>query len=331
MNSASLDGYSAVRDGGAGLLDLSTRGRLVVAGSEAVMFLNGLITNDIKTLGDGNWMTAAFPNVQGRLLAVVRIINRQGDFLIDTEMATREKVLHLLDRFTMAGDFRVTDVTDQTATLSLQGSGAAQIVRSLFGADAATINASHVWQGAFAAAEVTIIRATHSGEDGFDLFVDRKDLDTLRDELIKAGAQPVGAESAEVLRLEAGLPRYGIDMDETTIVTETNLEHAVSYTKGCYVGQEIIVRIKHRGHVAKKITGILSESETVFEPNTKILSRDDKEIGWVSSSVFSPRLGRAIALGYVKYDYLAPGTEVKIGGTAGAVAELPLVHGSWGK
>ena len=115
-----LSKYSAVRDGGAGLLDLSSRGRILVSGSEAVMFLNGLITNDMKTLAANSWMLAAFPNVQGRLLAVVRILNREDGFLIDTEEATQQKVVHLLDRFTLAGDFRVTDLTGQTVCYSLQ-------------------------------------------------------------------------------------------------------------------------------------------------------------------------------------------------------------------
>src|SRR5437867_11505640 len=105
--------YSAVRDGGAGLIDLSPRGRIVVGGLEAVMFLNGLITNDMKTLAANSWMPAAFTNVQGRLLAVVRVINLGDGFLIDTESTTRSKVLELLNRFTLAGDFRVTDATDE--------------------------------------------------------------------------------------------------------------------------------------------------------------------------------------------------------------------------
>jgi folate-binding protein YgfZ len=134
------------------------------------------------------------------------------------------------------------------------------------------------------------------------------------------------------LRIEAGIPRYGVDMDETTIVTETNLDDAVSFTKGCYLGQEIIIRIKHRGHVAKKISGILVDGATV-SAGSKLLSEDSKEIGRVTSSTFSPRLERIIAMGYVKYDYLTPGTKVSVttdnGETGGVVASLPMVRGSW--
>jgi folate-binding protein YgfZ len=123
-------------------------------------------------------------------------------------------------------------------------------------------------------------------------------------------------------------------MDETTIVTETNLEDAVSFTKGCYVGQEIIIRIKHRGHVAKKLTGVVFENQVVLESGAKLLSVEDKEIGRVTSSTVSPRLGgRTVALGYVKYDYLAPHSGVTVSAThdvvTGEIAELPLVRGSW--
>jgi folate-binding protein YgfZ len=136
-----------------------------------------------------------------------------------------------------------------------------------------------------------------------------------------------------MLRIEAGQPRYGIDMDETHIVTEANLDEAVSYTKGCYIGQEIIARIKYRGHVAKKLVGLNFDRAVKLEDAAKIRSVDDKEIGRITSSTLSPYLGRTIALGYVKYDYIAPGTEVKIASEAkefaARVTELPFVRGSW--
>jgi folate-binding protein YgfZ len=325
--------YSAVRDGGAGLIDLSARGRILVSGSEAVMFLNGLITNDIKTLELSSWMPAAFANVQGRLLAAVRIIHREDGFLIDTEDSTREAVMKLIERFTLAGDFKVTDMTGETAELSVQGRAAREMIAKVFGAHAADLQFQKCLSLDFAGANVTLIRATHTAEDGFDLFVDRDDLTTLCEALTKAGAQSISDETFETLRIEAGIPRYGIDMDENNVVTETNLDDAVSFTKGCYIGQEIIVRIKHRGHVAKKLTGIVLRDANAAPRAAKISSTDGKEIGRITSSTFSPALKRAIALGYVKYDYLASGTAVKIaaadGEADGVVAELPFVRGSW--
>src|SRR5215813_6108683 len=322
--------YKAVRDGGAGLIDLSKRGRILVSGSEAVMFLNGLITNDMKTLDANSWMTAAFPNVQGRLLAVVRILHRLDGFLLDTEQATRQKVVHLLDRFTLAGDFRVTDVSELTSMFSLQGRQAADIVRTTFGEGAAGTERHCISVAQLGSADVTLIRATHTAEDGFDLLVSAQDSGELHQALSKAGALLVDDETTEILRIEAGIPTYGVDMDESTVVTETNLDDAVSFTKGCYLGQEIIVRIKHRGHVAKRLTGIICEGHADIEGGVKILSIDDKEIGRVTSSAFSPELNRTIALGYVKYDYLTPGTKVKVSNEISAeVAQLPFVRGTW--
>jgi folate-binding protein YgfZ len=324
--------YSAVRDGGAGLIDLSNRGRLLISGSEAVMFLNGLITNDMKALAVNTWMPAAFANVQGRLLAVVRVIHRQDGFLIDTEDVTHDTVLKTLERFTLAGDFHVTDLTNETVSLSVQGKSAGSIIKTVF-SDHSAVERREVAMAKLANGhQVTIIRATHTAEDGFDLFVDMNDARELRESLMKAGAQDVSSETLETLRIEAGIPRYGIDMDETTVVTEANLDEAVSFSKGCYLGQEIIVRIKHRGHVAKKLTGLIL-GEVELEPGAKVLSADDKEIGRVTSATFSPQLDRIVALGYLKYDYLAPGTKVEVfageAKIAAGVTELPFIRGSW--
>ena len=224
--------YSAVRDGGAGLLDLSSRGRILVSGSEAVTFLNGLITNDMKTLAPSSWMMAAFPNVRGRLLAVVRIVHGEDGFLIDTEAVTHQKLVQLLDRFTLAGDFRVADLTNQISCLSIQGKSAATVVSKLLDSPL-NISGKQACKVEIKQFDMTIIRATHTGEDGFDLFADVSMAGALRQELINAGAETVSETTAEILRIEAGIASYGVDMDESTIVTETNLDDAVSFTKGC--------------------------------------------------------------------------------------------------
>jgi folate-binding protein YgfZ len=322
-------GYAEVRDGGAGLIDLSERGRIRVSGSEAVMFLNGLITNDMKTLVKHRWMPAAFPTVQGRLIGAVRVI-RAADplFLIDTDAASREGVLNTISRFTMAGDFHVTDVTAQTSLFSVQGKQAAAISEKVLRAGLYDLPRYYVvdivWQDSI----VTILRTTHTSEDGFDIVVETDKAAELRQALEQAGAQPVSEETREILRVEAGIARFGQDMDETNVVTETNLDDAVSFTKGCYVGQEIIVRIKHRGHVAKKLTGLRFEMDRRIEPGT-ILKAEGKEIGRVTSTAVSPKVG-SIGLGYVRYEYLDAGTKVFVDDEISAtVTELPFIRGSW--
>jgi folate-binding protein YgfZ len=332
--------YEAVRAGdGAGLVDLSARARIEVSGAESVQFLNGLITNDVKTLLPGAWMLAAFPNVQGRLLAHARVA-RPGEevsFLIDTEPVTHEKVFQTLERFTLAGDFRVKDVTGETAQLSLQGAGARAIIESALGRAFAQTGqreqAVAVVSWRDDARQVVVLHATHTGEDGYDLVCASEAAADLWDALVKAGARPVGFEAFEVLRVEAGEPRHGVDVTDTNVVLEAGQDEAVSYTKGCYIGQEIIARIHWRGHVAKRLAGLVLEDEREPGADAKVRTTDGKEIGRITSHVFSPRLGRRIALVILKYDYLQPDTQVSI--VAGEeergarVAELPFVRGSW--
>jgi len=306
--------YEAVREGGAGIIDLSAlRGRIRVSGSEATMFLNGLITNDVKTLAENRWMPAVFPTVQGRLIGAVRVIRGSDpSFLIDTETASHEAVLKTISRFTLAGDFKVFDVTDETALLSVQGQGAAAILDEVFQIGTSDLPDKGVAQITWQDFPVTILRASHTAEDGFDALVDVSRKAELQQALETAGAQPVGEDTFEILRVEAAIARFGRDMDETNVVPETNLDDAISFTKGCYVGQEIIVRIKHRGHVAKKLTGLRFETDQQVEPGAVIRSVENQEIGRVTSAVISPKLG-SIGLGYVRYEQLAEGTRVVVG------------------
>ena len=315
--------YEAVRDGGAGLIDLSAqRGRIRVSGSEATMFLNGLITNDVKNLAQNRWMPAVFPTVQGRLIGAVRVIRANDpSLLIDTETASHEAVLKTISRFTLAGDFKVSDVTAETALLTLQGQGAAEILQKVFDHGVSDLPENGVGETTWQNFAVTIIRASHTGEDGFDLVIDLSHAPELQKALESAGAQPIGADTFEILRVEAGIARFGVDMDETNVVPETNLDDAVSFTKGCYVGQEIIVRIKHRGHPAKKLTGLRFETDQQIEPGAIIRSQENQEIGRVTSAVISPRLG-SIGLGYVRYEYLADGTHVVVGDGIDAIVGM---------
>ena len=305
-------GYTAVRNGGAGLIDLSERGRIRVSGSEATMFLNGLVTNDVKSLAENRWMPAVFPTVQGRLIGAVRIARVKDGFLIDTERASHDAVLKTISRFTMAGDFKVADLTDESAIVSLQGKRAAEVVEKVFNTNVADLPRNGVSEHE----GVTIIRATHTSEDGFDLVFDATRAAEMRQALLDAGATTVDQETFEILRIEAGIARFGRDMDETNVIPELNLDDAVSYTKGCYVGQEIIVRIKHRGHPAKKLVGL--KADRPMEPGAI-----------VTSAAVSPTVG-SIGLGYVRYESIEPGTNVVVDDDVNAtVTELPFIRGSW--
>jgi aminomethyltransferase len=303
-----------------------------VTGAEAMMFLNGLVTNDIKTLSENRWMPAVFPNVQGRMLAAVRIARTTDGYLIDTESATHDRVLKTIERFTLAGDFKVTDLTDSTTMMTVQGKTAKEVVEKIE-SEANALDQNGAREIQWRDQPLTLMRATHTAEDGFDLIVPTENSTALWDNLVEARAHPTGYDAFEKLGIEAGIPRFGRDMDETNVVTETNLDDAISYTKGCYLGQEIIVRIKHRGHVAKKLSGLVFDSEVAIEPAAPVRSEAGAEIGRITSATFSPTLGRTVALAYVKFEFLNAGNTVKVVSASGPVAAsvfgLPFVRGSW--
>ncbi|HKZ02877.1 MAG TPA: aminomethyltransferase family protein [Pyrinomonadaceae bacterium] len=333
--------YAAVRSGGAGLLDLSGRGRVRVSGSEAISFLNGLITNDMKTLDEGRWMPAIFPNVQGRFIASVRVMrlrNEKGDkgdvpnFLLDTEPETHNQLLKSIERFTLAGDFHVSDLTIDTTHFSVQGRNSIECLRDL-GVPGEIHQGRSVATVTLNGSNLTLVHSTHTGEDGYDLIIDKSQGPSVWEMLVARGAKPVGSDALETLRIEAGIPRYSVDIDESMVVSETNLDEAVSFTKGCYVGQEIIARIRYRGHVAKKLTGLVLDERREIPRGTRLTSADGKEVGNVTSSTFSPALERTIGLALIRYQFMSPGTRLALetgdNKVHSTVAALPFVSASW--
>ncbi|HXG84338.1 MAG TPA: glycine cleavage T C-terminal barrel domain-containing protein [Pyrinomonadaceae bacterium] len=291
------DEYKTFRENGYKQL---RRGLIEVSGKEAVQFLNGLITNDAAKLADGAQMEAAFPNAQGRLLALVRVLRRGDKFLFETEEATREKVFQNLFRFTYAGDFFVADLSDDYRYFEVQS--------SRFKVQTSDFIAFQNVKSA-------------------DYFVTKEAAENFKVDLQNSGAIEISDELYEILRIENGKPLYNVDMDETTIVPEIGLPDVISYNKGCYIGQEIIARIHFRGHVAKSLTGLIFENENAeIKPNDEIKSADGKNAGRVTSITFSPALEKIIALAFVRYDYLAEGTPLKIDDFTATVKDLPFVE-----
>jgi aminomethyltransferase len=271
-----------------------------VRGAEAVQFLDGMITNDMKILEDGARMLAAFPNAHGRLLAVVRVVRAGDRFLIETEEVTRQKVFDNLFRFSMAGDFFVEDLSEEYRYIKVYDRSFIPITPPFIEFDA---------------------------NDGAEYFVHADDATDFIGELTYFDAVKITDSLYETLRIESGIPLYGVDMDENTIVPEIGLEDMISYTKGCYIGQEIIARIHFRGHVAKQLTGVIASSDdaTALAPGQELMSKEGKSAGRITSVTISPKLHKAIGLAYVRYDYLANGTELLNGDTQVKVASLPFL------
>jgi folate-binding protein YgfZ len=301
--------YEHIRSGGCGFYE-QPRGLIAVWGKEAVQFLNGMITNDVAKLEDGGQMLAAFPNAQGRLLALVRVLRHGDRFLFETEEATHETLYNNLFRFTFAGDFFVEELSEGFSYFEIFGPNN----------DVYNPHVGEKFAGAFAlesAAGAAYFIPNELANDFRRFLSDENGCLTITDELY------------ETLRIESGIPRYGVDMDETTIVPELGLEGLISYNKGCYIGQEIIARIHFRGHIAKQLTGlILSVPPAVAGGDfsaAELKSTEGKNAGRITSVTYSPGLEKSIALAYVRYDYVADGTELKNAESVAVVQSLPFI------
>jgi folate-binding protein YgfZ len=329
--------YNAIRDG-AGLLDFSAAAKLHISGKNAVPFLNGLVSNDVKTLDAGDGVLAAFPTLQGKLSALARIYNTGTQLLMELDSINREKIFQNLARFIPAGDFFVSDVSDQFALLSLQGPRAADLIERLTDLPFPNPERRKISERSIAYVPIRVASHSRCGEIGFDLFTAAESGPKLR-ELILArggdfGVREVSPEAFEIARIESGVPREGVDAGENYILLESDLDAAVSYTKGCYLGQEVIARIHWRGQPAKRLRGLLVEAGGPPPPGAEIWPLDRKEdgkkIGEVTSSTHSFALDRPIALGYVHRYYLDPGTrftlkqgDAEVG--RAELAELPFI------
>jgi folate-binding protein YgfZ len=307
--------YDAIRHGIA-VVDLSSTGKLQLSGKNAVQFLNGLVSNDVKALGAGDGALAAFPNLQGKLVALCRIYNTGSFLLIELEAVNREKIFKNLSRFVAAGEFFVADVSDKYGLISMQGPRSAELIESLTGHTPQHIPYK-VWENNIAGSNALIAVNSRCGEIGFDLFIPAESVSVVRETILSRGREfgpieAVGQEAFEIARIEAGIPRDGIDAGEAYIILESELNEAVSYTKGCYLGQEVIARIHWRGQPAKRLRGLLVDAERAPHPGATLFAGDGKKTGEITSSTYSIGLDRLIALAYVHRYYLNPGTEFAV-------------------
>lgn len=323
--------YQAVRTN-VGIIDLSYRGRIEVSGKNRVQFLQGLVSNDVKTLQPGNGVYAAFLNITGRILSDCFIYAREDSILIDTPPAARERVYLNLDKFSPAGDFNVTDFTEATSLLTIQGPTAQRILASAGAGAVINLKELQLTETEINGRKLIVLKNSRTGETGFDLFMSNENTLPVFEALLSAGAEPVGLDAYNVLRLEAGIPEYSIDMDENIIALEAGLERAISYTKGCYLGQETIAKIHHRGknQTAKKLAGLILEGNILPKAGNKIFNKDNREVGYITSAVESLHLHKPIAFAYLKRDNFTPGThhQVDINGQKvnAEVVQMPFYH-----
>ncbi len=318
-------GYAAAL-AGAGVIDRRARGRIVVSGADRRAYLQGLFTNDIAALTPGTGCYTCYLTAQGRMISDLWVFELGDVLLLTLPAETKDVVLAKLDQLIFSEDVQLGDVSAAFGALAVVGPDAAAVVSTVVtglsaGALLALGDGGNI-RAMFRGQPAIVLRSGDLGASGFEVLVDGTQTDALAAALRAAGAEAVSAEAAEVLRIEAGIPRFGVDMDEETIPLEAGIEgRAISLTKGCYVGQEVIIRVLHRGHgkVARKLVGITLESGAAPSAGAPI-TVDGRSVGRITSATLSPARGVPIALGYVHREFAAPGTAVLVVETPGVVA-----------
>jgi folate-binding protein YgfZ len=310
-----------------GVLDLSVRGRLCLVGNDRATFLHGQVTSDIKRLKPGQGGYSALVTNKGRMQSDLNVWNLGDELLLDFEPGLTALVTERLQKFIVADDVQIVDVAPLYGLLSVQGPRAAEAVRTLdwFPEIPATPFTSGRVDDA-TLGQVYLMNRPRLASAGFDLFVPTASLGAVFDRLILAAKQQgggvCGGDAFEVARVEAGVPRFGADLDDSVLPPEAGLDAtAVSYQKGCYIGQEVLNRIRSIGHVNRKLVSLrFPAGVTPLPSKGDKLFRDGKEVGTITSAVNSLKWGAPLALGYVRREHLEPGTELTL--ASGAVVRV---------
>ena len=301
----------------AGVWDLSFRGRICLTGADRVRLLNGQVTNDVKRLQPGQGCYAALVTAKGKVQADLHIHALPDELLLDFEPGLTQALQERFDHYIVADDVQFIDAAPYYGLISVQGPLAAEVVGALgLEVEIPSIRGSSVKAAVLDVGDLYVVRNPRLGSDGVDLYVPMDGLGMVFDKTVAAararGGGPTGWQAAEVARIEAGIPRFGVDMDETNLAPEAGLEaSAISYSKGCYIGQEVIARIRTYGQVAKALRGLWLPADLPALPaKGDKLVLDGKEVGYITSATASPRWRQNIALGYVRKECNKPGTHL---------------------
>ena len=313
----------------AAVVERAGTGWIQLSGADRRTYLQGLLTNDIEALTPGTGCYAAMLTAQGRMMTDMRVLELGDLVLLEVPSAVATSIRDHLDRFIFSEDVQVADVSASRAAVGLYGPGAIDVLQRAGVEGGAPPRLFESTRVRLAGVDAILVSSDEIGVEGFEFIVDPASADAIRQALLAAGAVSASAADAEIVRIEAGHPRFGVDMDTDTIPLEAGIEgRAISRTKGCYVGQEVIVRVQDRGHgrVARRLVGLtLPESAPLPAAGAAVVA-GGKDVGRVTSSVFSPVLSRPIALAYVHRDLVGSGTPVSVAGSGEAtVALLPIV------
>ena len=316
--------HEAVRKA-AGIFDFCFRAKFAAKGKDHASFLHNMLSNDVQGLTPGKGTHATLLNVKGHIVADLRIYREKDRILVDTDADLRDKTIETLNRYIIMDDVELQPL--ELFALAVQGPSSRALLATSLQIDLAKLEEfDHLQMNCFGF-PVHVVRASSTGEEGYELWAGAEGLAPAW-EVLCAQAHPCGTDALEALRIEAGIPRYGPDLGEDTLPLEAGLFSALSFNKGCYLGQEIVERARSRGHVNWKLVGLFVDAPAPPASGETLFSADEKnakQLGEITSAAFSPTLGRMLALAYVRREVSHPGTKLVLASGAPAeVRELPF-------
>ena len=306
-----LEEYQSVRQA-VGLLNLSHLGKLSMFGRDRVKYLNNMVSNDIKILPEGKGCYATLLTHQGRMESDLFVYALPEELRLECRPAGRARLLETLTKYVISDVVTLEDRTDSIAIVSLQGPRARETLEGIVGVSLEAMGPLDHRNLETPSGPCMVVRRDRTGSDGYDVWGASSDLGRLWQECTSVRRIPaVGNLALNWLRTEAGIPWYGVDMDDKTLPMEMGLQNAISMTKGCYRGQEIVARVVHRGHLDRRLGGVALKMERLPASGAEVLSNGARA-GEITSAILSPRLGKALALAVLKTAFLKPGTPVEV-------------------
>lgn len=304
MNTAPAgNGYQALRNTAA-WIDLSGRGKIRITGEDRARLLHAMTTQHVEALKPGEGGYTFFLNAQGRILGDANLFCFEDHFLLDTEPEIKQKLYDHLDRYIIADDVTLEDVTGSLVTIAVEGPQAAEVLRRLHAPVPETPYSTLPW------GDKVVARTSSTGSEGYFIFLPG----LVKDGLVASleNLPQVTREDARIVRLEHGHPRYGEEISERYLVQETGQLHAVHFSKGCYLGQEIVERVRSRAQIHRVLRRLELETSDPPEPGTKLKS-GDADAAEIASAAYSPALGKVVAMAYVRMPFTEVGTEIVSG------------------
>jgi len=310
------------------LMDTNCRAYFYFDGPDRVRYLNAVLTNNVRDLASGQGNVSLLLNPQGHILAEIEVLALPDRLLTMSHAMVRERTAATLEKFIIMDDVTLEDATERLGSLAIEGPQAAAVLRTLCGVELDTLADRAHRETKVGPVACRIVRRAQFGQTGAELIAERAELaalwQALGDVVRAQGGGPIGYAALNALRLEASVPWFGYDFDDKTIPHEAALEFShINYVKGCYTGQEIVERVRSRGHVNRRRVGLQFSGSGVPERNAKLLA-DGKEAGQVTSAALSPAAGCAIGMGYVRREHNSPGSRLQWSGGEAEVIELPL-------